>query len=156
MANNVFQVKRTSTTGRTPNTTASYATNTQYIAAGEFALNMADGILYTSNGTAVITVGANLVNQRVTGTLTVNAISANGGVGTAGQVLASNATSAYWTTVAGIGTGAGADTVFFINGQTVNTNYTTSATQNYMSAGPITVNSSITVTITSGSRWAIV
>ena len=161
MANNVFQVKRTSTTGRTPNTTASYATNTQYIAAGEFALNMADGILYTSNGSVVITVGANLVNQNISNTLTVYAISANGGLGTNGQVLTSNASAVYWSTAtggggSGTGTGNGTDTTFFINGQTVNTNYTTSATQNYLSAGPITVNSGITVTITGGSRWAIV
>ena len=66
MANNIFYVKRTSTSGRQPNTTGSYATNSQYIAAGEFALNMADGVLYTSNGTAVITVGANIVNLSVT------------------------------------------------------------------------------------------
>ncbi len=72
MANNVFQVKRTSTAGRTPNTTGSYATNTQYIGAGEFALNMADQILYTSNGSVVITVGANLVNQRITNSLTLD------------------------------------------------------------------------------------
>ena len=59
MANNVFQVKRTTTAARTPNTTGSYATNTQYIAAGELALNMTDKILYTSDGTNLITVGAN-------------------------------------------------------------------------------------------------
>lgn len=72
MANNVFQVKRTSTTGRTPNTTGSYATNSQYIAAGEFALNMVDGVLYTSNGSALITVGANLVNQRITNSISID------------------------------------------------------------------------------------
>ena len=162
MANNVFQVKRTSTAGRTPNTTGSYATNTQYIAAGEFALNMADQILYTSNGSVLITVGANLVNQNVSNTLTVKAISANGGNGSSGQVLTTNGTGTYWSTVSGgggssgTGTGNGTDTVFFINGQTVNTNYTTSATQNYLSAGPVTVNTGVTVTITTGSRWAIV
>lgn len=79
MANNVFYVKRTSTSGRTPNTTGSYATNAQYIAAGELALNMADGILYTSNGSALITVGANVVNKNVTGTLTVNSATVTGG-----------------------------------------------------------------------------
>lgn len=72
MANNVFQVKRTNVSGRTPNTTGSYATNTQYIAAGEFALNMADGILYSSNGSAVIEIGANNTNQRITNSLTIN------------------------------------------------------------------------------------
>jgi hypothetical protein len=103
LANNVFQVKRTSTAGRTPNTTGSYATNTQYIGAGEFALNMADQILYTSNGSVVITVGANLVNQNISNTLTVKAISANGGLGTAGQVLTTNASAVYWSTVTGGG-----------------------------------------------------
>ena len=65
MANNIFQVKRTSTAGRTPNTTGSYATNSQYIAAGEFALNMADQILYTSDGTKLIIVGATQSNATV-------------------------------------------------------------------------------------------
>ena len=96
MANNVFQVKRTTVSGRTPNTTGSYVTNTQYIAAGEFALNMADGILYSSNGSSVITVGSNLVNQRITGNLTVKAIIANSSLGLAGQVLFTNSTGVYW------------------------------------------------------------
>jgi len=46
MANNTIQVKRSSTAGRQPNTTNS--ANSQYINAGEFALNMTDQILYTS------------------------------------------------------------------------------------------------------------
>lgn len=104
MANNTFQIKRTSTSGRTPNTSSS--SNTQYINAGELALNMADGILYTSNGSALITVGANLVNQSITGTLTVNAISANGSLGTNGQVLTSNGSVSYWSTVSS-GSGGG-------------------------------------------------
>ena len=72
MANNIFQAKRTNVSGRQPNTTGSYVTNSQYIAAGEFALNMADGILYSSNGSAVITVGANQVNQRITNSITID------------------------------------------------------------------------------------
>ena len=99
MANNTIQVKRTSTAGRTPNTTVS--SNTQYINAGELALNMTDQILYTSDGTNLITVGGNTVNHRVTGTLTVNAISANGSLGTAGQVLTTNSTGVYWSTATG-------------------------------------------------------
>jgi len=72
MANNRVQVKRTSTTGRTPNTTASYATNSQYISAGELALNMTDGILYTSDGTNLIEMGSNNTNQRITNSLTID------------------------------------------------------------------------------------
>jgi hypothetical protein len=97
MANNQIQVKRTSTAGRTPNTTGSYATNSQYISAGEFALNMTDQILYTSDGTNLITVGANIVNQRVTGTLTTNVISINNGQGLRFQTVN---TSAYATLTA--------------------------------------------------------
>lgn len=77
MANQI-QVKRTSTAGRTPNTTSSG--NTQYINAGEFALNMTDQILYTSDGTNLITVGANVVNKRITGTLTVNNVSVSSNI----------------------------------------------------------------------------
>ena len=75
MANNRIQVKRTSVSGRTANVTNSG--NSQYIAAGEFALNMPDGILYSSNGSALITVGANLVNQAVTNTTTFGNSSVN-------------------------------------------------------------------------------
>ena len=75
MANNKIQVKRTSVSGRTANVTSSG--NSQFIDAGEFALNMTDGILYTSNGSTLITVGSNLVNQNITGTLAVDSISSN-------------------------------------------------------------------------------
>jgi len=95
LADNKIQVKRTSVTGRTANVTSSG--NSQFIDAGEFALNMADGILYTSNGSTLITVGSNLVNQNITGNLTVNAIIANGSLGVSGQVLATNSTGVYWS-----------------------------------------------------------
>jgi hypothetical protein len=95
MANNKIQVKRTSTSARTPNTTNSG--NTQYIAAGELALNMADGILYTSNGSVVIEIGANNTNARVSNTITLNSINAAGSIGTAGQVLSVNSTGGvFW------------------------------------------------------------
>jgi hypothetical protein len=43
-----------------------------------------------------------------------------------------------------------------VNSQTVAENYTIAATNNAMSSGPITINSGITVTVSSGSRWAVV
>ena len=78
MANNIFQVKRTSTSGRTPNTTSS--SNSQYINAGEFALNMTDKILYTSDGSNLITVGSNTVNQNVTNTISIGNSSVNSSI----------------------------------------------------------------------------
>jgi hypothetical protein len=61
--------------------------------------------------------------------------------------------------LAGVGggaTGGGSDEVFFENGQTVTTNYTITTNKNAMSAGPITVDSGVTVTVPSGSVWTIV
>lgn len=52
---NKFQVKRTTVSGRTPNTTNS--SNTTFIDTGELALNIADGKLFTSNGSAIIEFG---------------------------------------------------------------------------------------------------
>lgn len=52
-------------------------------------------------------------------------------------------------------TGAGGDRVFYENGQTVTTNYTISSSNNAISAGPVTINSGISVTIPTGSVWVI-
>ena len=62
-----------------------------------------------------------------------------------------------WGAIGGGGgaTGAGGDAVFYENGQTVTTSYTLTAGSNAMSTGPITVNSGVTVTVPSGSRWVV-
>ena len=46
--------------------------------------------------------------------------------------------------------------VFYENAQTVSSNYTITTNKSAMSAGPVTLNTSVTVTIPSGSRWVIV
>ena len=40
--------------------------------------------------------------------------------------------------------------------QNITSSWTTTASYNALSAGPITINSGVTVTITSGTVWAIV
>ena len=60
-----------------------------------------------------------------------------------------------FVSVGGGATGGGSDQVFIENQQTVTTNYTLTTNNNAMSTGPITVNSGITVTIPSGSRYVI-
>jgi hypothetical protein len=42
------------------------------------------------------------------------------------------------------------------NDQTITTNYTLTTNRNAVTAGPVTVNSGVTVTIPSGSAWVIV
>lgn len=53
-------------------------------------------------------------------------------------------------------TGGGTDQIFYENGQNVTTSYTVSTGKNAMSAGPITINSGVTVTVPPGAAWSIV
>ena len=52
--------------------------------------------------------------------------------------------------------GGGGGGVFMSSSQQVTANTTLSNGTNYMSVGPITINSGITVTINSGSNWTVV
>lgn len=128
MAQNKFQVKRTSTSGRTPNTT--HSGNSQYILPGELALNMADHILFTSNGADLVYIGSNQVNLSVSGNATINAIIANSSIGAPGQVLASNGSGLYWQTVSGTGTVTQIDTGNGLSGGPINTTGTISVKAN--------------------------
>lgn len=60
-----------------------------------------------------------------------------------------------WGGVGGA-TGGGPDRVFYENGQTVTTNYTITNGTNAMSAGPITINSGVTVTVGDGEVWTVI
>ena len=46
--------------------------------------------------------------------------------------------------------------VFYENNTNVTANYTISSNKNAMSAGPITIDSGVTVTVPSGSAWTVV
>ena len=52
--------------------------------------------------------------------------------------------------------GGGSDEVFHENDQAVTTDYTIATGRNAMTAGPITINSGATVTVSAGSTWVIV
>lgn len=64
--------------------------------------------------------------------------------------------SGAWGAIGGGATGGGSDDVFYENGQTVTTNYTLTTNKNAMTAGPVTINSGVTVTVPSGQSWVIV
>jgi len=68
-------------------------------------------------------------------------------VGFAGSRFSNNAIGA---------TGGGSDAVFFLNNQYVTVDYTIPSTSNAMTAGPITINSGVTVTINAPTVWTIV
>jgi len=61
-----------------------------------------------------------------------------------------------WTGLGGGATGGGANEIFFENGQEVSVDYTITSGKNAMSAGPISINGGVTVTVPTGSTWVIV
>jgi hypothetical protein len=71
--------------------------------------------------------------------------------GTSGNVLTSNGTT--WTSAAAPGAING---VFYENDTNVTQNYTITSGKNAMSAGPVTIDSGVTVTVPSGSTWTVV
>lgn len=52
--------------------------------------------------------------------------------------------------------GGGYDRVFYENSQVVTMDYTVTTGSNAMSAGPITINSGVNVTVPATSTWTIV
>ena len=158
MANNKIQFKRTSTSGLLPNTTSS--ANASFIDAGEFAVNLTDRKVISSNGTATFEVGANLSSLLVTGSVTLNAaasvltlgntttavaISANGSNGTSGQVLASNGTSVYWSTPSGSFSNGTAYTWSAVQTFSASINVTNATASGNATSGAITVTGGIGV-----------
>jgi hypothetical protein len=61
-----------------------------------------------------------------------------------------------WGSIGGGATGGGTDQIFYLNGQTVTTSYSIPSGQNAGTFGSITIDSSATVTVPSGSTWTVV
>ena len=82
--------------------------------------------------------------------------------GSSGQVLSTNGSGvlSFVDQSGGGAVGGGSDKLFMENGTTMTTNYTIGtefgATANALSAGPITINAGVTLTIPSGSVYTVV
>ena len=99
--------------------------------------------------TGAIKIPAGTTAQRptaVTGQIRYNS--------TNGQFEGYNGTA--WGQLGGGATGGGADTVFVENSQSVTVDYTITANKNAISAGNITIDTGVTVTLPTDSRWVIV
>ena len=129
----------------------------------------ASGITTLAAGNTTITGFANVSSTLQVGAnvtiATTAALIANASPGTAGQLLASNASAIYWTSSIGsyykgnqgtVGLAADAANIFRINSNTVSTNITFLAGENASAAGPITVGTGFTITVSTGARMVIV
>lgn len=136
-------------TGTTANTIISRGTNGDFTAGTATLTSFSYSGNPTTTSTGAIAIPSGTTGQRPaasTGHIRFNS--------SLGQFEGYNGSA--WGTIGGGAKGGGSDQIFFENGQTVTTDYTVSATTNAMSAGPIAINSGITVTITSGGNWSIV
>jgi hypothetical protein len=109
------------------------------------------------NGTAWASVGgAALVNDTTTAT-DLFPLFANATTGTAATLNTSNAKLLYKPSTGELQSSAlVASNGIVVNAQTVTASYTLAATNNAMSAGPITIDSGVTVTISSGARYVVI
>jgi hypothetical protein len=126
------------------------ATDTYTIAGS--TLTLASGNF--ADGDTVEAITINDIGTTITpadGSVTLPKISA--GTGTVGQYLKTDGVGTLsWGTVAA----GAADDVFWENAQTISSDYTITASKNALTAGDITVNSGITVTVPVGASWVIV
>jgi len=108
------------------------------------------------NGTAWASVGgAALVNDTSTST-NVFPLFASATTGTAATLNTSDAKLLYKPSTGELQSSAlVASNGIVVNAQTVTASYTIAATNNAMSAGPITINSGVTVTVSSGARYVV-
>jgi len=127
---------------------------------GDLTLSTNSG---TNSGTVTIADGANAnisITPNGSGKVVIDGISHPIADGSNGQALVTNGSGVLsFSTISASGGGAqggGSDEIFYENDQAVTTNYTITASHNAMSAGPITVNNGITVTVPSGVRWVVV
>ncbi len=75
----------------------------------------------------------------------------NKSTASSGEVLSWSGSDYDWVEAGGASGG-----VFYENSTTVSSNYTITSNKNAVSAGPIIIASGVTVTVPSGSRWAVV
>jgi hypothetical protein len=61
-----------------------------------------------------------------------------------------------WGAIGGGATGGGTDAWALEHDNTINNNYTVGIGKNVINAGPMTINSGVTVTVPTGSSWSIV
>ena len=115
-----------------------------------FSDDLATGIFRSGSG--LVSIAANGVKVATFPT----------SAGSSGQVLSTNGSGvlSFVDQSGGGAVGGGSDKLFMENGTTMTTNYTLGtefgATCNALSAGPITINAGVTLTIPSGSVYTVV
>ncbi len=109
---------------------------------------------FLNDGTLpLVTAKGDILAATTSGTVDNLAVGANGYVLTTDSA---EATGLKWALAAAGATGGGTDQIFYENGKVITTNYTISTDRNAVTAGPVTINTGVTLTIPTGSTWVVV
>ena len=127
--------------------TGNYAVAIGYLAKATHANSVSIGSNVESTATNQINLGGTADTVRISETYTLPTSD-----GSANQVLTTDGSGA----VSFAAAAGAADGIFYENSTTVASNYTITSGKNAMTAGPVTIASGVTVTVPSGSRWAVV
>jgi len=131
------------------------------MAAGDVVVVWQDGVTFRVAKLAAIGV-ANGAASLDANTEVVELSAGAAAEVTAGRLTSVKQANGTWAVPAAGGgggggaTGGGTDAVFQENDQAVTANYTLTAGKNAMSAGTITINTGVTVTVPTGANWVIV
>lgn len=166
--NNTVAFSGTGSISGTTLTIATAASGQLYVGSVITGTGVTAGTYITAFGTGAGTTGTYTVNTSQTVSSTVLSGNSTNIAAITGGGRIATVTSGIVATVASDGTncdllkssssptGGGSNLVFYLNDTIITQDYTIPTSQNAGTFGPITINTSVTVTVPSGSYWSVV
>jgi hypothetical protein len=137
-------------------TAASTIPNTDISGLGTMSTQNASSVAITGGSINGTSLGASTAASAKVTTLDIaSGLTLATAAGTSGQVLTSAGAGAVPTWATPVGSNITAQGLYE-NNATISANYTIGTGNNAVSAGPITINSGVVVTVPSGSTWVVV
>jgi hypothetical protein len=126
-------------------------------AAGKLRFNTTTAEFEGYNGASWASVGGSAISNDTSTATNLYPLFASATTGTAANVYTSNAQYLFKPSTGELSVKAPrASNGIVVNSATISSDYTIATGDNGMSAGPVSVNSGITVTVSSGSVWTVV
>ncbi len=126
-------------------------------AAGKLRFNTTTSEFEGYNGTTWASVGGSAISNDTSTATNLYPLFASATTGTAANVYTSNAQYLFKPSTGELSVKAPrASNGIVVNSATISSDYTIATGDNAMSTGPVSVDSGVTVTVSSGSRWVVI